>query len=103
MPVLSVACDVIALLGSTPPYSLRHVGAGKPTRMVLRWPVGRLPSWTVISSRISFVSLRISTMVAICPLGSVALAMSSRVGLRVESAAIGEAPYALLGGWGYQM
>ena len=34
MPHESVTCVVLALVGCTPPYSLRQVGAGRPVRMV---------------------------------------------------------------------
>src|SRR5574343_594700 len=64
-----------------------------PVRMVVRWPVGGLTSRQLMSSRISFVWLRISSIEAILPSGSEARARSIRVGLFAARTVI---PYLLL-------
>ena len=49
----------------TPVLSRRHVAWGRPVRTVVLCPVGRLPSTTIMSSRISLVWERSSMMEAI--------------------------------------
>ena len=50
-------------------YPVRQVGAGRPVRSVVLWPVGRLPSTKTMSSRIGFVAVSSSTMSSTLPTG----------------------------------
>ena len=88
MPQESVICVLVLLVGTMPSLKRRQVPVGSEVCTLVRWPVGRLPSFHTMSSVISFICDRSWMTVAMPPFGSMTLDQSARVGLVTESVAM---------------
>jgi len=88
MPQESVIWTLVDLVGATPSLNRRQVPDGSVVRTLVRWPVGRLPSFHTMSSVISFICDSSSITCAVVPSGSMTLDQSARVGLVTASVAM---------------
>ena len=92
-PHTSVCFTVVDFDGCTPLFICLHATFGSPVRIVVSWPVGRLPSTNGISSRMSFVLFIISTIAGMRPFGSFLVAQSISVRKSLLIVAIEKPPY----------